>query len=643
MRARLAHGASMSLPQLRCPHCSAALREREPGVLACGAWGHTFGTLRGIPDLRAAPSATEGWPVGREALERALERLAAGTPWKSALEELLLELGEPSADRTMQLLRESRGAWIPLLAASSGRALFAGNALSGTALALARCGIDVVLLDADPLRLALALARAAALAPGTTTACCGGDGESLPFDDRAFDVAVQEEGASPSSRGWKRTLEELRRVARGEVALVAQNRLGYKSNDLRRGSFRVPRPLEYVGRALRPRGGERTLAGYRRLAGSGARSFALYPHSDDFSHVVGLDGDGPALTVGPKERTNRLKVAAERAGLFPLLAPSFLVLTSRSGGRTRIERVLGALAERTGEPCGRIETLIATRGQTAVVLTSAASRDPEDPRGRWCLHVPLCPAQEVQVERHIRVLRLIRERYSGVPVPEPLHWGRLEGLPVACERRLGGLTAPQITGAIERTDRMLGEVAARLGELAVEPAAPCGEQRFEELIGRRFALVARHARVESTLREVERLRARAREALLGRSFPLVVMHQDLRGKHVQVSEDGALIGLLDWGTADERGLPYADLLHLLVHERKQAEHLTAGEAWRLVLDGKTLRPAERAALDAYRSALGLDAETCAAICSIYPVLVAAMAESHWDYSRPRWLHEQFGV
>jgi hypothetical protein len=27
----------------------------------------------------------------------------------------------------------------------------------------------------------------------------------------------------------------------------------------------------------------------------------------------------------------------------------------------------------------------------------------------------------------------------------------------------------------------------------------------------------------------------------------------------------------------------------------------------------------------------------------YPVFVAAMAEATWDYSRPRWLHRQFGI
>jgi hypothetical protein len=27
--------------------------------------------------------------------------------------------------------------------------------------------------------------------------------------------------------------------------------------------------------------------------------------------------------------------------------------------------------------------------------------------------------------------------------------------------------------------------------------------------------------------------------------------------------------------------------------------------------------------------------------ALYPVLVGAMAERNWDYSRPRWVHTQF--
>ena len=32
-----------------------------------------------------------------------------------------------------------------------------------------------------------------------------------------------------------------------------------------------------------------------------------------------------------------------------------------------------------------------------------------------------------------------------------------------------------------------------------------------------------------------------------------------------------------------------------------------------------------------------------ALEELYPVLVAAMAEKNWDYSRPRWLHAGFGL
>ena len=66
-------------------------------------------------------------------------------------------------------------------------------------------------------------------------------------------------------------------------------------------------------------------------------------------------------------------------------------------------------------------------------------------------------------------------------------------------------------------------------------------------------------------------------------------------------------------------------------------------AWRLVRDREGLRDYEREALASYARAVGLDDETCRASELMYPVLVAAMAEKNWEYSRPRWLHKQFGL
>ena len=146
-----------------------------------------------------------------------------------------------------------------------------------------------------------------------------------------------------------------------------------------------------------------------------------------------------------------------------------------------------------------------------------------------------------------------------------------------------------------------------------------------------------------TLAEIERLRAAAREALLGRRFPRVLMHHDLRGKHLAVERDGSVLGYLDWGTAELEGLPGFDLLHLIVHERKQALGLSAGEAWRQVRDGVRLEADERDALASYAAALELEDSYMSTLAAIYPVLVGAMAESNWDYSRPRWLQREFAL
>jgi hypothetical protein len=104
-----------------------------------------------------------------------------------------------------------------------------------------------------------------------------------------------------------------------------------------------------------------------------------------------------------------------------------------------------------------------------------------------------------------------------------------------------------------------------------------------------------------------------------------------------------VLAYLDWGTAEMPGLPYQDLLYLVVHQRKQEQDLSAGDAWRLVRDRRGLREDEARALDGYARRTGIDTETARALEQAYPVFVAAMAEKNWDYSRPRWLHRQFAI
>jgi hypothetical protein len=233
--------------------------------------------------------------------------------------------------------------------------------------------------------------------------------------------------------------------------------------------------------------------------------------------------------------------------------------------------------------------------------------------------------------------------HPDVPVPEPLFLGELEGATVACERRLVGLTAPQLTGDHDAARNLFADTGLLLSRLVVEPEARIDDETFEELVGAKLDLVARYARVASTVRRIAELRLRARDELVGRTLPLVLYHGDLRSKHVQVDEAGHALGLLDWGTAEDRGLPYFDLFHLIVHERKQEADLTVAEAWTLAREREALREHEKGALDDYADRLDLDGGFRRVVEALYGALAAATAEANWDFSRPRWAHRHFGL
>jgi len=594
---------------------------------------------------RSAPSPLESGDFAP-----AFDAAARGASFKTALETLLLALPDDRADRLMQMLRESRGAWFPMMHASGGELLFVGNALSGSITPLASSGFHVTVLDPSAERGRFGQLRNDAHAPGATQYVQGGLDARLPFDDKSFDVVVQEDGLPDKGGVFGHAIGECLRVSRGEVVLTADNRLAYKRSSGRRNDFHIPSPLEYAQAALSPQRGERTLFGYRRaLAKSGfakPRAFALYPHARDFTHVVGIDSQRPALTIGPMEKKNRVKLAARSLGLFRVFTPSFALIAARreiAHLRPRMDRILLEIAQKTGEPVPAIEQLVGTRGNTAVIHTSFPGMGETEPRGRWTLHVPLCPKNIPQLELHYRSLELVRARFPSVPVPEPLYHGRVDGVWLSCERRLPGWTAPQISGDPVKVARMLGDASRHFATLIVRAPAVFTEADYEEQLGARFDLVLEHAAVPSTIASLKRMRGEYRARFVGKRIARVLYHADLRAKHVQIAADGSVVGYLDWGTTEMAGLPYFDLLHLAVHERKQEHGCSAGEAWRIVRDRTELRDYELAALESYRRTVGLDDDTARAIEELYPVLVAAMAEKNWDYSRPRWLHKQFGI
>lgn len=257
--------------------------------------------------------------------------------------------------------------------------------------------------------------------------------------------------------------------------------------------------------------------------------------------------------------------------------------------------------------------------------------------------VPLSPRKRQHIERHFEMLQALPARFPHIPAPRALHAGTVAGVWLTCERRLGGWTAPQRSGDQPRIERMLTEASAHFAKLVVREPRALTRDDFEREIGARIDFAARFAAVPQTLAWLSHLRADLERRLVGRRLPRVLRHSDLRAKHVQIDLDGRVLGYLDWGTGQEPAIPYFDLLHLLVHERKQSAGLSTGDGWRIVCARDELRPFERAALESYLRALDLDDDTARALEELYPAFVADMAESNWDYSRPRWLHRQFGI
>jgi aminoglycoside phosphotransferase (APT) family kinase protein len=573
------------------------------------------------------------WPLEADDLTAFLDRSRAGEEFRTSFEELLCALPLVRAENLMLLIRQGRCAWLPLLRTHRGRALIIGNAFSGTGTGLAYAGWDVVLRDTHSERLAFAEARAKGLE--LTLGFELSDGRRrLPHADASFDLVVRDgpDGAS---------VRELARISRGEVVLIADNRYGYKRSTGVHGEFRVRHPLEYLKSLFSSTG--HSLAEHatslKRAGLVGLRPHALYPDSRDFTFCVALSDTGPTLPLGPKERANRIKMLAHKLGLFPHLTPSYALIAHKP--RARLDRPLAATL--LGEALGRspsdappVEHLVNTRGNNILLLAAG-------PRP-IVLHLPMEKRQQVQVKLHLATLTDVAAHFPEVPVPRSLGAIMIDGLWYAAEERLPGLTAGQICGDHPRIARMLGEVAQQLSTMITRPPQPFTEHDCERLIAARVRRVAGKAVEPRTIEALQQMEHDARATLVGQTFPLVRTHGDLRSKHVQVTPEGQVLGYLDWGSTTEQDLPLFDLLHLLIHERKQEADLTTGQAWHLLDDDHAgIRPHEQAALDSYIQALNLPLPITAAIEALYPLLVADVAESNWDYSRPRWVHRQFGL
>ncbi|MEZ5977839.1 MAG: phosphotransferase [Planctomycetota bacterium] len=567
-----------------------------------------------------------------------LAELDGGSTWRDALERHLLRIELVRAERTMQLLKEGRGAYVvhllgPGEPGARRRAWVVGNALSGTLVVLDRLGFDVTAFAPDTTRARVAAHRDRVLGSGRATFRTL---DELPGtgDGQAPDVAIVE-GPLPREHGsTARLARELASRGARQVVVVVDNRFAYKRSTGVRADLRVQSPWRFAANALFGR--DRSIRGWRRVVGGGraTRAAAPYPHRWDYSLVVGLDGRGPNLFLGPGERTNRAKMLAHRLGLFPLLAPSFAVASPPSEPSFQ-EHWLARLEELVDEAPGRVDHFVATRGSNVLLMTSGRRAG-----GRWVVRFPMGPDQERQTRRH--GAHLERLERLDLPAPRLLFQGRVDGVFLQVERRLDGINAAQLVDERDRQERTLPGCSRLLARLRTTEPVPLAETELERLVVARAELVARRAGREETAAALRTIGRECADALRGVAVPRVLLHGDMRAKHVAVAPDGEVLGLLDAGCARERDLPYFDLLNLVLHDRKDDAGSDLGSAWREALAHALPEPMERA-LDDHAARLDLPRVYTDAMRAAYPIFVGHSAESCWDYSRPRWIHRQLGI
>lgn len=552
--------------------------------------------------------------------------------------------------------REALGAAI-LLAPPKPQAktLIGGSGVLGTSAALAALGADVTLLDTDLDGLRLARARSAS-APGRIEAILGGGEQHLPFEDGSFDRIVLPDapGGLPRAHhespaeAWLRWLHEAARVLtpNGCLIALATNRFAYKRFGGVHGSYLRP-SASGVLHQLSGAAGDRTARGYKKsLRAAGfARVVGYSPYVShlDYSMLVNLNTRMPPhLEVGRRERANLPKWWGFRAGLFEAFTPSFAWVAGRSARPepSALERAAARALERVfnvrEEPV--IERVLATRGNAVIAWVRARGHDSSR---ELLLRWPLCSKEQRLGAAHLAMAESIHRKEPSIPVPKSYGELEIEGCRVYLEEWLPGENSSQQTGEVILRERTLRDLAQHLARLGDQPTLLSGSE-LEEVVfarGRRVAARLRDAEMAS---RVERLSRRVGAMLRDHAVPLVTSHGDLRAKHVLVDSKGAVTGLLDWGTAREKNLPLFDLLHFILHDRKQELHDPLDAAAIRALHPRSFRPHEEAALSEYCARTGVDAHVRRACELWYPIEVATTAYDHWDFDRPRWVESNFG-
>lgn len=298
---------------------------------------------------------------------------------------------------------------------------------------------------------------------------------------------------------------------------------------------------------------------------------------------------------------------------YPLAAAGDILRERRGAGRrldVLQQAAVGAARNGLLPPLGAVanpdrQLFLLTGGRHS--LNKAIGIDTAD--GRVVKFARTADRDAALLHEHAILSLLERERPDLPGVPRPLELSRRCGRVALAETRVDGrpLTGNVPPSLAEQVTRWAATLA---GASTPQPRASWWERLVEKPL-RLFEQEYRAVVTPATL-------ARARELLAQLpDLPLVVEHRDLSPWNVVVDDDGSL-GVLDWESSVEDGLPLLDVLYFVAY---------AG-----------LEDGGAACLDLYRSLLGLPAEVVAPLR-----LLCWIVHAHSEHGRltPRELADGF--
>lgn len=638
-----------------CPFCHGPLTGTTSVSLECRKCHRRYDSKYGIPILSKDTEFFYG-EIAQPVMQHLISRTQT-LGWDKAFIELLKTTEAGYSSHLMNYVtNESRAGWKYLLdIGAKSKVLDLGCGWGSTSISLSRTVAEVVAMDLTIER--LVLLRERALLQGRTNIeyVCGGDTPCLPFPSEYFDAVILNgvlEWVPESRNGDPRNnqLNFLKEVARilsptGQAYIGIENRLSYRylmgqredHTGLRYGALLPRRISNWYSQLVRSkpyRTYTYSIWGYKRLLKKAgfleARFYAPIPDYRDFEHIVDL---GSPVSSKFYYRPTGIKqcikaVLLKHTTLAKWFCSSFCIVGGKGDtGKTFVESLLHLANERIEQSRGAwaINKVIRVRKTNTVLAEFSSASAISGQRAGAIARIPMEPVAESHVLRNFEALQYIHQssQISKVVrdlVPQALFSGSIEGQVFTIETKLPGVPGTARDRSRKYNPLAVLEAVDLLARLHVESSElrPLDEVEFRRLIGNRFesleAVLGRNGGGEVLCN----LQSVLGGMLINRKLPFVLMHGDFWMGNLLVDPTRMNVtGIIDFDRAEERGLPYIDLLHFLIYRRIQVNKDSFCNAFRSLIIGNAFTSAERILNENYLHAVGLSEALTFPLAIIY--------------------------